>query len=311
MKYTSFLKEKIDDLTGHIHLITGANTGLGYFTALQLAYRGATIILAVRDLESGQQALHKIQLEVPAVKGFVLTLDMASFESIQQFIQQLKQTVTHVDAVLFNAGVYSPELSATTKEGFPLTSGVNYFGVYYMLREATSWFDTNGKKPTRLVFVGSNAAHRSQFESVQDLINPKINLLTQYGFSKLAVSRLFHGLQMNLNLFDFPDRKNLSAILVNPGLSGTTLFRSLQPKWIRSLVQWVAKTFFPEPEQAALVLTFAMGHRYVVNGSYYGIQGLWNGFGKPSKIEIPSHFSKSSAKLLYDTGKLIQTKEVH
>jgi hypothetical protein len=54
-----------------------------------------------------------------------------------------------------------------------------------------------------------------------------------------------------------------------------------------------------------------MGHRYVVNGSYYGIQGLWNGFGKPSKIEIPSHFSKSSAKLLYDTGKLIQTKEVH
>lgn len=310
MKYTSFLLKNIADLSGQTHLIIGANQGLGFFSALQLAFRGATLILSTRDEDTGYQTLEKIRAHVPNVRGFILPLNMASFESIRQASETLKTLVSHIDAVLFNAGVYSPDSFALTEEGIPLTSGVNYFGPYYFLKKVIGWLDATAHPITRLVFVGSNAAHRSRLTSVEELLNSRSGLIHQYGQSKLAVSRLFHGMQMNLNLFDFPDRKNLSAILVNPGLSATGLFRTLKPTWVRTMVQWYASTFFPEPEQAALVLTFAMGHRYVVNGSYYDIRGLWNGLGQPTKRIIPSHFSTGSAKLLYDTGKWIQTKEV-
>ena len=310
MKYTSFLKEKIDDLTGQIHVITGANSGLGFLAAKQLAYRGATIVLAVRNLDEGIRSLTTIQHDIPEAKGWVLSLDMASFESIKSFVAALKKTVHHVDALLLNAGVYCPDQSATTIEAFPLTTGVNFFGAYYLLRESIGWLDTQGKKPTRLVFVGSNAAHRTNVASLQSLLDVNTDLRLQYGLSKVALSRLFHVMQLNLNLFDFPDRKNISSLLVNPGLSSTSLFRNLQPTWIKNIVLWFAKTFFPEPEQASLVLTYAMGNRYVVNGSYYGVHGLWNGFGQPSKMTIPNHFIQGSAKLMYDTGKLIKMKEV-
>src|SRR5438876_11500119 len=92
MVMTNWTKQNIGDLTGKVFVVTGANSGLGYESTLALAEKGATVIMACRNLEKAQRARDAIKAAVPSAKLELMQLDLASLQSLHAFAQTYKST---------------------------------------------------------------------------------------------------------------------------------------------------------------------------------------------------------------------------
>jgi len=304
MKYTAWLNQHIADLSKKTILITGANSGLGFYAAKQLAYRGGHILMACRNLKTAEIAKKDILKDVPQAKLTIVPFDQSSFQSIDQFVNLIKTDYPKIDILLLNAGIIMPDPKLKTPEGFPLTTGVNFFNVYYLLRELLGFLDQ--KNPDlRLVLVGSYSSYRARLANLNGLLNPRLPRMKQYANSKLAIAMLHHVLQMNLNLFDFPVLDHVSAVLVHPGIAATNIVRNL-PGWLQFLINGLISLTSHSAESGALSLTYACGNAFVVNGSFIGPNGPGESFGFPKKLKLKPHFSKGSAKLTYDVGKYLE-----
>jgi NAD(P)-dependent dehydrogenase (short-subunit alcohol dehydrogenase family) len=305
MKYTAWLNQHIANLQGKTVLITGANSGLGFYAAKQLAYRGAHVLMACRNLDTAEVAKKSILLDIPTANLTIIPFDQSSFESIHRFVDYMKASHPRIDILLLNAGIIMPPRGAKTKEGLPLTTGVNFFNVYYLLREWLGFLDQRNAE-IRLVFVGSYSAYKARISSMQSLLNHQLPRMKQYGKSKLAIAMLHHVFQMNLNLFDFPVIDHVSSILVHPGLASTNIVRDL-PKWLQVFIKGLLGLITHSAEAGALSLTYACGHPYITNGQYIGPNGPGESFGYPTKLKLKPHFSKGSAKFTYEVGKYLET----
>jgi NAD(P)-dependent dehydrogenase (short-subunit alcohol dehydrogenase family) len=117
----------IPDQTGRVAIITGANTGLGYETALALAEHGAHVVLAVRNLDKGKDAAARITAKSPNAEVTLQELDLTSLDSICAAAEQLRADHDSIDLLINNAGVmFTPK--STTRDGFELQFGTNHLG---------------------------------------------------------------------------------------------------------------------------------------------------------------------------------------
>jgi NAD(P)-dependent dehydrogenase (short-subunit alcohol dehydrogenase family) len=114
--------ESIPDQRGRVAVVTGANTGLGYETAKALAERGASVVLAVRNVEKGEQAAARMTGDVT-----VQALDLTSLDSVRTAAAALRSRLDRIDLLINNAGVmYTPK--QTTRDGFEMQFGTNHLG---------------------------------------------------------------------------------------------------------------------------------------------------------------------------------------
>ena len=102
--------EEMPDLTGRVAMVTGASSGIGFHTALELARHGARTLLAVRDPGRGEYARERITAVVPSARGLVeiVAVDLASLESIEDAAADLADRTAAVDILVNNAGVMVP-----------------------------------------------------------------------------------------------------------------------------------------------------------------------------------------------------------
>src|SRR5947199_10817796 len=96
--------QDIPDQSGRLAVVTGANSGLGKSTALELGRAGATVIIAVRNTDKGQQAAADIRREVPSAAVSVQQLDLADLESVRSFAQRVTGERERLDLLINNAG---------------------------------------------------------------------------------------------------------------------------------------------------------------------------------------------------------------
>jgi NAD(P)-dependent dehydrogenase (short-subunit alcohol dehydrogenase family) len=75
--------EDVPGQQGRLAVVTGANTGLGFETAQALAARGASVVLAVRNVEKGKQAAARIAAAAPGATVTVQELDLSSLDSVR------------------------------------------------------------------------------------------------------------------------------------------------------------------------------------------------------------------------------------
>ena len=116
-------------------IITGANSGIGYECALQLAKIApdAQIILACRNVQAGNEAILKIQKQTNHKNLVCLFLDLASLQSIRDFKSIIsKLPDPSIAALVNNAGVQQVGETQYTKDGFEETFGVNHLGTLYL-----------------------------------------------------------------------------------------------------------------------------------------------------------------------------------
>jgi len=171
------------DLSGRTALVTGANSGLGLHTSLELARRGARVLMAVRTPAKGEQALGRIRREVPGASVELLTLDLASLASVRAAAAQAAARTQVLDVLVDNAGVMAVPRTLTA-DGFELQLGTNHLGhvalTGLLLPQLLA-------APAPRVVVVSSGAHRTGKIAFDDLQGERsYNRWRAYGQSKLA-----------------------------------------------------------------------------------------------------------------------------
>ena len=150
--------DKKTTLNGKTVIITGANTGIGKETAIDLAKRGARVILACRDLIRANEAAGEIRRVTGNGNVFVEILDLASFDSIRKFASKILAQEERIDILINNAGImYCPKWK--TKEGFEMQFGVNHLGHFLLTNLLLEKIKKSA--PSRIVNVSSRA-HESK-----------------------------------------------------------------------------------------------------------------------------------------------------
>ncbi|MFF4949963.1 oxidoreductase [Streptomyces chattanoogensis] len=118
----------IPDQTGRSVVVTGANSGIGYVTARELARRGARVVLACRNKARGGAALDRLRTEVPTAEAEFRPLDLADLSSVRDFAAGLDTfDGDRLDLLINNAGVMALPYR-TTADGFEMQFGTNHLG---------------------------------------------------------------------------------------------------------------------------------------------------------------------------------------
>ena len=126
---TKWALADIPSLHGRLAVVTGANSGIGWHTALELARAGSEVILASRTEAKGRDAVDRIRQDVPQAKIRAEVLDLASLRSVQSFAAKIDREAK-LDLLINNAGVMSVPTRQVTEDGFELQFGTNFLGPF-------------------------------------------------------------------------------------------------------------------------------------------------------------------------------------
>ncbi|XP_047139491.1 retinol dehydrogenase 11 [Hydra vulgaris] len=198
-------------------IITGANVGIGKETALELAKRGANVVMACRDLKKGEVALNEIKSASKNDNIFLKSLDLSSLESVREFVANFLQEFNTLHILINNAGIMmSPYWK--TKEGFEMQIGVNHFG-HFVLTNLLLKCMLKTEGHGRIINVSSRA-HGYGSINFDDINSEKsYNSVKAYAQSKLANILFTEELQRKLV------NTNLTTYSLHPGFVKTDLGR--------------------------------------------------------------------------------------
>lgn len=183
MKKERWTADHIPQLEGKIVIVTGANSGLGYYTSKALALKGAKVIMACRSMERGDIARQRIVDEGVAVEPEVWTLDLASLESVREFALKFEASGQGLDLLINNAGMMAIPYQRT-EDGFEMQFGVNHLGHFALT--ARLWPSLSKSEESRVVQV-SSVAHKWGSIRFEDIHWEKgYKKWSAYGMSKLA-----------------------------------------------------------------------------------------------------------------------------
>ncbi|XP_053616039.1 retinol dehydrogenase 13-like [Plodia interpunctella] len=118
-------------LSGKIVIVTGANTGIGFETAKDLAKRDAKVILACRDMNKGLEAEKIIKTETGNTNVHFKQLDLASFLSVARFAEDIIRTQPFINILINNAGMGKLD-NSLTEDNIPIEVQVNHYGPFLL-----------------------------------------------------------------------------------------------------------------------------------------------------------------------------------
>lgn len=219
-------------MQGKIVILTGANSGVGKQTTLELAKRGARVVMACRDAARGEEAKAEI-LATEGVSGEleVRTVDLASFDSIRAFAEKANADLPRIDVLVNNAGIF-PQKAAKTVDGFESQFGVNHLGSFLLtnllldkLRESA---------PSRIVHLTSMLHTNGTIDWDSFRGEKPYKSSVAYNQSKLANILFSNELARRL------EGSGVTSNAVHPGAIATNITRDLP--WIaRKLVGFMFK----------------------------------------------------------------------
>jgi NAD(P)-dependent dehydrogenase (short-subunit alcohol dehydrogenase family) len=265
--------EAIGDLSGRLAIVTGANTGIGFVTALELARHGADVVLACRDVHKAGKAVERIRAERPGARLRALPLDLAMLASVRTFAAGFLAEHGRLDLLINNAGVMMPPLGRTA-EGFELQFGTNHLGHFALTGLLMNrLLATRG---SRVVTVAS-LAHRAGRIAFDDLhwTRRRYAAWRAYGASKLANLLFTHALQRRLDA----NGATVTAVAAHPGWTQTELSR--HSRWMDLFGPWMAMS----ADQGALPTLRAATDPAARGGDYFGPDGWFQVRGAPVAVQ--------------------------
>lgn len=281
----------IPDQTGRVAVVTGANTGIGLTTAQALAAHGATVVLAVRDVQKGQGAVARIVGAVPDADVSVQALDLGSLASVREAAAALGSAYPRIDLLINNAGVMYTPLSRTA-DGFELQLGTNHLGHFAL---TGLLLDRLLAAPGSRVVTVSSVGHRIRaaihFDDLQS--TKSYDRVAAYGQAKLANLLFTYELQRRLAAIG----AGTTALAAHPGVAATELGRN-SPAWGQAALRALTP-LLQTPAMGALPSLRAATDPTATGGQYYGPRGLAEARGNPVVVasSAQSHDSALQARL--------------
>ncbi|XP_072024523.1 retinol dehydrogenase 11-like [Amphiura filiformis] len=119
-------------LTGKTVIITGGNAGIGKQAAIDLARRGASVIIGCRNPQKAEAAVNDIRQFSGNFKVYYRPLDLSSMSSVRAFAESFVQEHERLDILINNAGIVSGKPGERTSEGHDIVFGTNNFGHFLL-----------------------------------------------------------------------------------------------------------------------------------------------------------------------------------
>jgi NAD(P)-dependent dehydrogenase (short-subunit alcohol dehydrogenase family) len=277
---TSWRARDIPDLTGRRAIVTGANSGLGFQTALELARHGAAVLMTSRRRDAGDDAVRRVRDAAPNAKVSCGLLDLADLGSVRQFADA---NSAPIDILVNNAGVMAIPRRLTA-DGFEMQLGTNHLGHFALTGLLLP--DLLARPGARVVTV-SSSMHRAGAMNFDDLMGEQSYRPWQaYSQSKLANLLFMRELDRRVRKAGF----DLVSVAAHPGYAVTNL-QSVGPRMaerrLTAAVMHVAtRVLGQSAANGALPQLYAATAPEVEGGDYYGPRGVGEQRGLPKKVSM-------------------------
>ncbi|KZO91912.1 NAD-P-binding protein [Calocera viscosa TUFC12733] len=257
----------IPHLDGRIAIVTGANSGIGYQSALQLASHGAKVYLTTRSEQKALDTIGRIERALPALKGAgrlqALTMELSSISSAKAAAEAFLKKENRLDILINNAGTLASAYSETP-EGISTVIAANHIGPFVFTTTLLPVLEATAKLPgsdVRVVNVSSSqhsAPPYTTFSTLSDfksLCGPEAGKdsfsrkMARYGQSKLANILFTKELQRRWDEAGVP----AVTLAVHPG--GVATEGSIN--FLGPLLFTLLKPFILTPLQGAITPLFA------------------------------------------------------
>jgi len=215
-------------LTGHVALITGANTGIGLVTARELARLGARLFITCRNAATARSALDHIREGSGNPQVEALHMDLGDFASVQACAQTFLGRDLPLHLLINNAGLAGQR--GLTASGFELAFGVNHMGPFLFTQLLLDRLRES--KPARIVTVASRAHYRAtglDWDALRQHTRSR-TALDEYANSKLA--NVLFSAELGRRLAG----SGVSTYALHPGVVATEIWRAV-PWPIRPLMK--------------------------------------------------------------------------
>ena len=264
--------DELSDQTGRVAVVTGANSGIGFETARALADKGATVIMACRNLEKAKPKAEEIRAAHPGAKVEVMQLDLSNLASVERFSEAFHEKHSQLDLLINNAGIMVPPYGKTA-QGFETQFGVNHLGHFAL---TGLLLDLITSTPGSRIVTVSSVAHLMGKIDFSDL-NWENGYKAQaaYGQSKLANLLFTYELQRRLAAAG----KDTLAVAAHPGWTETNL-QEHAPQ-----VKFMNRFFAQKPLMGALPTLYAATQPDVNGAEYYGPSGFLEMNGPPKRVK--------------------------
>ena len=287
---------------GKTVLVTGANSGIGYQAALELARAGAHVLLGCRSESKGKAALETLQRELTGAKAELAVLDMASLVSVRTFAAQFLSRGGELDVLVNNAGVMALPQRELTPDGFERQFGTNHLGHFAL---TGLLFPALRKSVAARVVTVASLAHRNgkiEFDNLQSERHYKP--WDAYNNSKLANILFAKELDRRARATGLP----LLSVAVHPGVSKTSIFENGPgPGGGSDLKSRVANLLGPllmqKDSMGALPTEYAATSPDVRGGEYIGPDGFGELKGYPKVVQPRAQaLDETTARRLWEVS---------
>ncbi|KAJ3643648.1 hypothetical protein Zmor_026347 [Zophobas morio] len=227
-------------LVGKTAIVTGANTGIGYDTALDFAKRGARVILACRDEGRAEEARVRIVEETGNKNIVVQLINMSSFESVRGFAKKINETEERLDILVNNAGAGGIGDKRST-DGHVLLMQINYLSAFLLTNLLIGLLKKT--KGSRVVNVSSIAAKYARNFEVAD-VDKFPGIYSVYNYSKLC------NILFTIELAKRLDGIETTTYSLHPGAVKTEIFRHAKGT-SKFILNFLKNLFFKTSEEGA------------------------------------------------------------
>lgn len=283
-------------MTDSIAVITGATSGLGQLTAIELAKRGTQLVLTARNEKRAETAKTIIKDLVPNAKIDFFYGDLSLMKDVKRMGNEIKAAYPKIDVLVNNAGLHGFE-QRITREGFPEMIAVNYLAPWLLTHKLLD--SLTHSKNARIVNVASEASrNHGQLKLPEDLTDSFE--FTARGSSMIYGKTKLLNIMFTGELGRQMDGSGVTVNALNPGFNVTGLGRELG---FSSVLAKILKILhIGDPRKGADIIT-----RLATDAQYQGVTGEYFnvGTGKPIVPIVPGGDSDMQHKLWIDTKNLL------
>jgi len=285
-------KKNIGDQTGKTVIVTGANTGIGYETALALFQAGAHVVLACRNERNAQDAEARLRAQGGDGALEIAILNLANLQAISDFAQSFIQKHGRLDVLINNAGVMTPPASQSD-DGYELQFGVNFLGHYALTGHLYPLL--NATPGSRIVTVSSMAYLRGAIDFDNLRSERSYDAFREYAQSKLA--NVLFSVELQRRIEAVGDQ--VISVAAQPGANKTDLARFMSEAEYNAAVDRIGALM--DPWQGALPSLYAAVAEDVQGGDFYSPDEPGGYRGYPAKLTIEPHgLDAAVAKRLWE-----------
>jgi NAD(P)-dependent dehydrogenase (short-subunit alcohol dehydrogenase family) len=287
----------IPSQAGRRAVITGSNSGIGFETALELARKGAELILPARTRAKADDTVTRILRQVPNAQLYPEILDLAEQASVHAFANRVIERFPgqSLDLLINNAGVMALPKREETRDGFERQFATNYLGPFVLT--ALLLGSIKQRAGSRVVTVSSSASNQGKIE-FDNLQSERVYkpMFQAYAQSKLADLIFAQELQRRLKSVGSP----VLSTAAHPGYAVTNLQADHLRLGLKILIAMVKPFLSQDAAHGALPTLYAAVAEDAVAGGYYGPDGIAELKGYPTAARVPqSALDETAAKRLW------------